>query len=111
MFIVDLHNIVMLLSPTCNDVIGICIVLASSVYSPIVVLCMHCNAVLNTLKSMCNVAHCRPGMQADFTVLDGNLLDVLHRGLNELPTVKATYVKGQLQYDSAQAPFDLSGKA
>jgi len=25
--------------------------------------------------------------------------------------VKATYVKGQLQYDSAQAPFDLSGKA
>jgi len=50
-------------------------------------------------------------MQADFTVLDGNLLDVLHRGLNELPTVKATYVKGQLQYDSAQAPFDLSGKA
>lgn len=50
-------------------------------------------------------------MQADVTVLDGNLLDVLHRGLNELPTVKATYVKGQLQYDSAQAPFDLSGKA
>lgn len=51
----------------------------------------------------------RPGMQADFTVLDSNLLDVLHRGLNELPKVKATYVKGQLQYDSAQAPSDLSG--
>ncbi|DBA97126.1 hypothetical protein WJX77_007862 [Trebouxia sp. C0004] len=51
----------------------------------------------------------RPGMQADFTVLDGNLLDVLHRGPNEMPTVKATYVRGQLQYDSAQAPSDLSG--
>ena len=75
-------------------------------------LCMHCNAETYThwtLKLTRNVAHCRPGMQADFTVLDSNLLDVLHRGLNELPKVKATYVKGQLQYDSAQAPSDLSG--
>ncbi|KAA6427936.1 MAG: amidohydrolase family [Trebouxia sp. A1-2] len=52
----------------------------------------------------------RPGMQADFTVLDGNLPDVLHRGLNELPKVKATYVKGQLQYVSAQAAPDLAGR-
>lgn len=49
-------------------------------------------------------------MQADFTVLDGNLPDVLHRGLNELPKVKATYVKGQLQYVSAQAAPDLAGR-
>lgn len=49
-------------------------------------------------------------MQADFTVLDGNLLDVLHKGLNDLPTVKATYVKGQLQYENAQAPSDLAGR-
>lgn len=74
---------------------------------------MHCNAETYThqiLKLTGNVAHCRPGMQADFTVLDSNLLDVLHRGLNELPTVKAAYVKGQLQYDSAQAPSDVSGR-
>ena len=63
-----------------------------------------------TLKLTRNVAHCRPGMQADFTVLDGNLLDVLHKGLNDLPTVKATYVKGQLQYENAQAPSDLAGR-
>lgn len=78
------------------------------------VLCMHCNAVTythRTLKLTRNVAHCRPGVQADFTVLDGNLLDVLHRGLNELPTVRATSVKGQLQYENAQAPSDLAGRA
>ena len=73
---------------------------------------MHCNAVNVhwTRKPIFDVAHCRPGMQADFTVLDGNLPDVLHRGLNELPKVKATYVKGQLQYVSAQAAPDLAGR-
>ncbi len=63
---------------------------------------LQCNKYTHwTLKLTCNVVHCRPGMQADFTVLDGNLLDVLHRGLNEMPAVKATYVKGQLQYVSS----------
>ena len=58
MFIVDLHNIVMLLSPTCNDVIGTCIVLASSMYSPIVVLCMHCKLQCSIKDTQVHVQCC-----------------------------------------------------
>lgn len=37
-------------------------------------------------------------MQADFTVLDGNLLHVLRKGGDQLPAVRATYVKGQCRF-------------
>lgn len=37
-------------------------------------------------------------MQADFTVLDGSLLQVLRKGGDQLPAVEATYVKGQCQF-------------
>lgn len=38
--------------------------------------------------------HCRQGMRADFTVLDGNMLEVLKEGGNHVPAVKATFVSG-----------------
>lgn len=39
------------------------------------------------------VLQCRSGMQADFTVLDGNMLEALEGG-NHIPAVKATFVNG-----------------
>ena len=41
-------------------------------------------------------------MQADFTVLDRNLLEVLQQGGGELPAVMATYVGGRCGFGCDQ---------
>ena len=45
-----------------------------------------------------SVLHCRQGMQADFTVLDGDLLEALKEGGSNIPAVRATYVNGKCSY-------------
>lgn len=47
--------------------------------------------------------HCRQGMQADLTVLDGDMLHVLREGGNHIPAIKATYVSGICSYGCSQS--------
>ena len=41
---------------------------------------------------------CREGMKADFTVLDGNMLQVLQQGGPDLPQISGTYVDGKCRF-------------
>lgn len=41
---------------------------------------------------------CRPGMKADFTVLDANLLHTLEDSQRPLPNVQAVYIDGKCKF-------------
>lgn len=45
-----------------------------------------------------DIGSLRQGMQADFAVLDGDMLRVLQEGGNRIPAIKATYVSGKCRH-------------
>lgn len=66
----------------------------------LLITCMSSPVRLLALLVFITVVYCRAGMRADFTVLDGNMLEALEGG-SHIPTVKATFVNGIRRYGMA----------